>query len=191
MLVGSASFMVLMDVALPPGLKVKNAVFCAIDGELAGIFALKYHLPGTVPSALDSLIRNKLIPVLATRDFNLIPATLRQRFKLPADRMEYPPVERRRDLSEQEQEHSDTMAAVLSREGVGPYAEAVVGGRRLRTAVRLSAVVACLGAATGALLAFYLAFVAAYRSLTAVHVLIFLVMWLVPTPLISGWVDRY
>ena len=32
----------LMEVPLPQGLNVKNAVFCAIDGELAGIFALNY-----------------------------------------------------------------------------------------------------------------------------------------------------
>lgn len=190
-LVGSAAFMVLMDVPLPPGLKVKNAVFCAIDGDLAGIFALNYHLPGTVAPAVDSLIRNKITPVLATRDFNLIPAILRQRFKLPADKMEFPPVERRRDLSDPEQEHSGVITAVLCREGVGPYAEAVVGGRRLRTAVRMATVLSCLGSVVGALLAFYLTFVAAYDSLTAVNLLVFLLMWMVPTPLIAGWVDKY
>ena len=50
-LVGSAAFMKLMEIPLPQGLNVKNAVFCAVNGELAGIFALNYHLPGTVPAA--------------------------------------------------------------------------------------------------------------------------------------------
>lgn len=190
-LVGSASFMVLMDVALPPGLKVKNAVFCAIDGELAGIFALNYHLPETVSPAVSSLIRNKITPVLATRDFNLIPSVLRQRFKLPAEKMEFPAVERRRELSAKEQDHSDTLTAVLCREGINPYAEAVVGSRRLRAAVRLSAALSCVGSAVGALLGFYLTFVAGYDSLTPMTLMFFLLMWLVPTPLISGWVDRY
>lgn len=190
-LVGSAAFMVLMDVPMPPGLKVKNAVFCAIDGDLAGIFALNYHLPGTVAPAVDCLIHNKITPVLCNRDFNLIPSVLRQRFKLPADKMEYPAVERRRELSEPEQDHSDTLTAVLCREGVGPYAEAVVGARRLRSAVRLSTVLCCLGSVVGLLLSFYLACVAAYGSLTPLNLTVFLLMWLVPTPLIAGWVDRY
>lgn len=190
-LVGSAAFMTLMDVALPPGLKVKNAVFCAINGDLAGIFALNYHLPGTVAPAIDSLIHNRITPVLATRDFNLIPSMLRQRFKLPAEKLEFPPVNRRHELSEPEQEHSETLAAILCREGLGPYAEAVVGGRRLRTAVRQSAVLSCLGSVVGALLAFYLTAVAAYNSLTPLNLTLFLFMWLVPTPLIAGWVDRY
>ncbi len=189
--VGSASFMILMDVALPPGLKVKNAVFCAINGELAGIFALKYQLPGSVPPALDILIHNKITPVLCTRDFNLIPSVLRQRFKLPAEKMEFPPVERRREMSDPDQDHSPTLTAVLCREGLGPYAEAVVGSRRLRRAVRLSALLGCLGSIIGLLLAFYLTFVGAYASLTPANLLIFLIMWFIPAPIIGGNVDRY
>lgn len=190
-LVGSAPFMVLMDVPLPQGLNVKNAVFCAINGELAGIFALNYTLSGAAPLAIDTLIHARVTPVLATRDFNLIPSMLRQRFKLPVEKLEFPPVERRRELSEEPQPHSDTLTAVLCREGLGPYAEAVVGSRRLRSAVRLSAALACLGSMVGAVLAFYLTFVAAYSSLTPMNLTVFLLMWLVPAPLISGWVNRY
>ncbi len=190
-LVGSASFMHLMDVPLPQGLNVKNAVFCAIDGELAGLFALKYTLHGTVEPALYALIQNHIAPVLATRDFNIIPAMLQQRFKLPADRMEFPAVERRVELSSREQSHSDVLTAVLCREGIGPFTEAAVGAKRLRTAVRASVWLTCLGSCAGAVLAFYLAFMAAYSSLTTLNLLFFLVMWLVPTVLISNWVNRY
>ena len=190
-LVGSADFMRLMEVALPPGLRVRNAVFCAIDGELAGIFALNYTLHGTVDPALSSLIRNHVTPVMATRDFNLTPAMLRQRFKLPVDRMEYPAAERRVELSDEEQAHSAILTAVLCREGIGPYSEAVVGAARLRRAVRASAVLASLGAAVGLILAFYLTFVGAYASLSAANLLVFLILWLVPTPLISGMVNKY
>ncbi len=135
-LVGSAAFMNLMEVPLPQGLNVKNAVFCAIDGELAGIFALDFTLPDTVFPALTSLLREKVGPVLATRDFNLIPAMLQQRVKLAADRMDFPPVERRRELSDPEQDHTGVLTAVLCREGLLPFAESVVGARRLRRAAR-------------------------------------------------------
>jgi len=190
-LVGSGTFMSVMEIPLPPGLHVKNAVFCAIDGELAGVFALKYHLPPAAAPALDALIHNRIIPVLATRDFNLTPDMLQTRFRLPGDRMEFPLVERRWQLSDPHGDHSNALAAVLCREGIAPYAEAMVGAQRLRTAVRLSAVLACAGSFVGGLLAFYLTFVAAYASLTPLNLLIFLLMWLVPTPLITGWVERY
>lgn len=190
-LVGSAAFMHLMEIPLPQGLNVKNAVFCAVNGELAGIFALRYVLHGAIEPSLHALIRNRVVPVLATRDFNLIPAMLRQRFKLPVEKMEYPPVERRAELSDPEQEHSEILTAVLCREGLGPYSEAVVGGQRLYRAVRMSACLACVGAAVGVLLAFYLTSAAAYASLSPANLLIFLLMWLVPAPLISGWVNKY
>ena len=117
---GSASFMNLMEVRLPQGLHVKNAVFCAVDGELAGIFALNYTLPDTVFPSLDALMREKVGPVLATRDFNLIPAMLHQRFKLAADKMDFPPVERRWELSDPEGPHNPLLTAVLCREGFCP-----------------------------------------------------------------------
>ena len=106
---------------------------------------------------------------MATRDFNLIPAMLRQRFKLPVDKMEFPAAERRIELSDEDQEHSDILTAVLCREGVAPYSEAVVGAARLRRAVRISALLASLGAVAGLLLAFYLTFVGSY-ALSLIHI---------------------
>ena len=43
----------------------------------------------------------------------------------------------------------------------------------------------------GLLLAFYLTFVCSYASLSAANLLVFLLMWLVPTPLIAGMVNKY
>ena len=43
-LVGSSAFMHLMEIPLPPGLNVKNAVFCAIDGSW------RAYSPSTIPS---------------------------------------------------------------------------------------------------------------------------------------------
>ena len=190
-LVGSAAFMNLMEVRLPQGLHVKNAVFCAIDGELAGIFALNYTLPDVVFPALDSLMREKVGPVLATRDFNLIPAMLHQRFKLAADKMDFPPVERRRELSDPDQPHSETITAVLCREGLLPYADAVVGAKRLRWCARFGAVLTCVGAALGILLAYCQTAVDAYGSLSPLNLLVFLLFWVAPVWFLTSWVPRY
>lgn len=190
-LVGSASFMTLMEVPMPQGLNVRNAVFCAVNGELAGIFALNYVLHGAVPPALSALIGARVSPVLCTRDFNLIPALLKQKFKLPVEKMHYPPVERRTELSDPGALHSPRLVAVLCREGLAPFSEAVVGARRLRLAVRLAATVSLVGSVAGLLLAFYLTFLAAWSSITAAQMVVFLLAWLVPTLLISGWVNRY
>jgi len=190
-LVGSAAFMNLMDVDLPQGLNVKNAVFCSIDGELAGIFALNYALPDVVFPSVAALLQEKLSPVLATRDFNLIPAMLRQRFKLASNRMDFPPVERRRELSDPEQPHNTTLTAVLCREGIYPFSEAVVASRRLRLAVRANAILACIASVLGLFLAAYLTGVGAVSSISPISLLVYLGLWFLPAWLITGWVDQF
>ena len=190
-LVGSASFMTLMEVPLPQGLNVRSAVFCAIDGELAGIFALNYMMHPTIPPAISALTANRVSPVLCTRDFNLIPAMLRQKFKLPVEKMDFPAVERRTELSDPAALHSARLTAVLCREGLAPFSEAVVGAKRLRLAVLMTTALTVLGSVIGLLLAFYLTFVGAWSSLTGAQMAIFLLAWTVPTLLISGWVERY
>lgn len=190
-LVGSAAFMNLMEISLPAGLNVKNAVFCAINGDLAGIFALNYSLPDTVFPALEALLGEKLSPVLATRDFNVIPAMLHQRFKLAADKMDFPPVERRRELSDPDQPHGETLTALLCREGLLPFAESITAAKRLRWAARLGAILCCAGSVLGLLLASYLTSVDAYTSLSPLNLLVYLILWLLPVWFLTGWVHRY
>lgn len=190
-LVGSAAFMSLMEISIPQGVGVKNAVFCAINGELAGIFALNYVLPDTVFPALDSLIREKLGPVLATRDFNLIPAMLRQRFKLAADRMDFPPVQRRRELSDPNQEHSEVLTALLCREGLYPFAESIVCAKRLRRVARIGAALCAAASILGLMLSAYLVSVSAYNSLAPLNLLVYMFTWLCPVWLLTDWVHRF
>ncbi len=190
-LVGTASFMHLMKVPMPQGLNVKNALFCSIGGELAGMFLLDYALNSEVNPSLSALLHAEVNPILATRDFNLIPALLEKKFRLPVDKMEFPPVERRLELSCAEQDHDETPVALLCREGLAAFSDAVVGGRRLRSAVRRSLSFTLLGAVIGLALTFYLAAKGAYTTLTPVMFLIFMALWLVPELLLAGWVNQY
>lgn len=190
-LVGTAAYMHLMEVPLPPGHNIKNAIFCAINGQLSGLFLLNYAMSGAVNPSLSALMKAGAAPVLATRDPNLIPALLEQKFKLPVDRMEFPPVGRRLELSKPDPEEVGDLVALLSREGLIPYCDAVVGGRRLRLATRWGLVFALAGSVIGLCLTFYLTSVGAFASLTVPNFLIFMAAWLVPQWLLSNWVNQY
>lgn len=190
-LVGTSSFMHLMKVPMPQGLNVKNAVFCSIGGQLSGMFLVEYKMSSEVNPALSALMHTGVSPILATRDFNLIPALLGQKFRLPVDKMEFPPVERRLELSEDGQEHDDIPVALLTREGLTAFSDAVVGARRLRSAARLSLLFSVLGAVVGVALTFYLTAVGGYATLTPLIFLVFMALWLVPELLIANWVNQY
>ncbi len=190
-LVGTAAYMHLMEVALPAGHNIKNAIFCAIGGQLAGMFPLHYSMSSGVNPSLSALMGAGLSPVLATRDPNLIPALLEQKFKLPVDKLEFPPVGRRLELSARDAQEDGLLVALLSREGLSVYCDALVGGRRLRQAVRWGLLFALAGSVIGLCLTFYLTSIAAYGSLTAGNFLVFMAAWLVPEILIANWVNQY
>ena len=86
---------------------------------------------------------------------------------------------------------SETITAVLCREGLLPYADALVGAKRLRWCARFGAVLTCVGSALGLLLAYYLTAVDAYGSLSPLNLLIFLLFWVAPVWFLTSWVPRY
>lgn len=190
-MIGTAGFMTVMHIPLQQGEYVKEAIFCAINGQLQAIFSLKYEQPRKIRSALQSLIRAGVKPVLVTRDFNITPAMLHRRFQLPTNKMEYPEIKRRYELSDPGQEHNPVLGALVRRDGLGPFTEAIIGARRLRMVVRLNNILTILASVVGLVLAFYLTFIGAFLSLSSLNMLLFLLLWLVPNLLISVTVDKF
>jgi len=190
-LIGTAGFMKMQGIELEQGQHLKNAVFCVINGQLQGIFALNYNLPRNVEPNLDALIGSHVYPVLALRDFNITPAMLQQRFGLPVDRMQYPPADKRHQLSARNQPHNPVLGALIFREGIGPYTDAILGGRKLRKVVRSTTRISILASVVGAMLGFYLTMVSAYVSLSPMNILFFLIMWLIPVILIGHGADKF
>ena len=72
-----------------------------------------------------------------------------------------------------------------------PYADAVVGVKRLRWATRFGAALTCIGSTVGVLLAYYLTAMDAYGSLSPLNLLIFLLFWVAPVWFLTSWVPRY
>lgn len=190
-MIGTANFLAVMRVPVEQGLGVKRAVFCVINGRLEGIFTLNYELSHYARSSIEALLKAGVQPVLVTRDFNITPEMLRVLFSLPSEQMDYPPIERRKELSAPNQPHNSVVGALLTREGMGAYSDAIIGGRRLKGVVRLNAILTVLSSLVGILLTFYLTSVLAFTSLTPLNLLLFLVIWLIPTLAISGAVDRF
>ncbi len=190
-LVGSAAFMNLMGVPLQAGMHVNQSVFCAVNGDLAGVFPLSYVLHETIPPAVYTLLGEGIAPVLATRDFNLIPTFLSGRFRLPTEEMDFPVVERRRELSQQDDNHNEIITAVVCNEGLMPFSEAVVGAKRLRMATRTGVLLCTLASILGIFLTGYLTSVEAYTSASPLNLLIFLVLWLLPVWFLTEWSHRF
>ena len=187
---GSAYFMRSRKVALPRELKVKTGVFLAVDGQLIAIFAIKYQPSRNVEWALQAIRRNRIQPVLAVRGGNITPGMLHRRFNLDVKPL-YPDVSTRLALSDLCGETVEQPGAIIYREGLLPFAETVIGSRRLLWAMRLSTVLCYVGAVAGLLLSYYLTHVGGYALLGGGQMLAFLLLWLLPTLLLSGLVRHF
>ena len=188
-LMGTAGFMRKMDVRLPGNINLKTGIFLSVDGDLIAVYAVKYHPADNVDFALKMMRRGRILPILASRDPNVTPALLKRKFN-KAVRVEYPDLLTRVALSEAEQDRG-LPRALLFREGLLPYAEAVVGSGRLCQCVRRATLLALLSSLAGMLLSFYLVFVAAYSLLTPLALEAFLLLWTLPVLLMADRSRRY
>lgn len=190
-LVGNSDFMSHQSIALPQGVRAKDAVFCAVGRELIGMFVLRYNLHPAILPALRALFAHKLNPVMVTRDFNLSPQRLRLGGRLPTDQIAFPDLQRRVNLSGPNQVHSDAMVAVLCREGLPPLADALIGARRIRRSGRLASVFVNVSACIGVFLTATLSSAGALSSMCAWNLSLFLLLWFLPVLLISLWTTQY
>ena len=170
-LLGTASFLRKQDVRLPSNINLKTGIFLAIDHQLAAVFAVKYEASENVDYALRTLHRSRITPILAVRDPNITPALLKRKFYKKI-KVEYPQLTDRVALSEAEEDRG-LPRALLLREGLLPYAEAVVGSRRLRTAVRRATWLSLAGSAAGVLLTAYLVSLGKFDLLTPLSLTVY------------------
>ncbi|SFP59998.1 hypothetical protein SAMN05216343_11041 [Oscillibacter sp. PC13] len=188
-LLGTASFMRKMEVRLPAGINLRTGIFLAVDRQITAVFAVKYNASENVDFALRMMRRSHITPILAARDPNITPVLLKRKFHKGV-KVEYPDLTIRVALSEAELDRG-LPRALLFREGLLPYAETVVGSRRLCKAVRRAAALSTIGSVAGTLLAFYLVFLGSYSLLTPLALLIFSLLWTLPVLLMADWTGRY
>jgi hypothetical protein len=188
-LMGTAPFLRKMGVRLPGDINLKTGIFLAVDRQLVAVFAVKYNPAENVDFALRMMRRSRITPILASRDPNITPTLLKRKFYKKV-RVEFPSLADRVALSEAERDR-DLPRALLFREGLLPYAETVVGSRRMCKAVRRATVISLAGSAAGTLLAFYLLMQGAYELLAPLALVIFLLLWTLPVLLMADWTGRY
>lgn len=189
-LVGGAGFMLRSGIRLSSGTNSKNAVFVAINKEPAGVFNINYKANVEVERALHALVRKKVPVILAVRDFNLLPMMVEQVFGLRDGSLEYPEVEDRINLSSDNQLISEDAAVVITRSGLYPFASAVLSAKRLRKATIRNICLTAACSIVGMLLMFYLTFMQRPILITPHTVFVYMMMWFLPTFMLSRRVKR-
>ena len=185
-LLGSRSFMRLMGVYMPEDPKLADGLYLSIGGEVAGVFAVTYRVSDAARSGLNALLGSPgLTPILATRDLLLTPETVEEKFRLPVERLEFPVIRERIALTERSGEAGGEEGALLARGSFLSFSLAIAGARHLRRRTVLATAVAAGGAILGLLVMTLLVLLGAESSVTAMNLLLYHCLWLLPSGLLT------
>lgn len=191
-LVGSGDFMRRMGVHMEAGMRVQQAVYVSVGGELAGVFAVRYTAPESVYRGLSAICRNRHFKTtLITRCFLGTPAFLEAKFNIPTNNISYPGTKERLRLSETEHHGGSEQGAILAEDSFGAFAEAAAGGRQLHGCSWAALILALVSGLISFVLMAVLAALGAQDTANTLNLLLYFVIWAVPTLLLTGWADKY
>ncbi len=177
-LVGNLSFIRSMGVHMPAGTRVRQAVYVSINGELAGIFALRYKPNNSTKDGLRDVLANRNFSiVLATRDFLITPELIAAKYTLPTDTMVFPDYNERLRLSATNPEQAMSQGALIAEDTFGALAVTVAAGRTLRNSSLISAALSLCAGALGLLLCILLIAWNAPAVASPIHIAAFQLLW--------------
>ena len=134
---------------------------------------------------MHALVKKKIPVVLAVRDFNLLPTMVEKTFGLKDGVLEYPEIEQRMDLSEEEQFLNSDAVAIVARNGLFPVSSAVIASKKLRTATIRNVILTTACSLIGMILMFCLTFIQKPILITPHTVLAYITLWCLPVYLLS------
>ncbi len=187
-LVGSLRFMQAMGVDMPGGTKVAQAVYVAIEGELAGVFAIQYGVSRAVAEAMGMLCGCRGIsPTITALDFIITEPFLKSKFRVDTTRLDFLPMAQRPRWRGLEAGPESKPCALLREYRFPAVAMAVAGGRALRTAVLWGLLICLAGGLMGMAIMTVLTHLGAQDTMSLTNIALFQMIWAVPGILLSGW----
>lgn len=186
--IGSVGFMNLLGFRIPDDMNMKNAVYTAVNDKLIAVFAVDYSPINSVQGALISILKWRIKLFFAVRDFNVTPSMLEQKFRVSLDDFAYVQAKDSYSISDSLTDKEGRVSAVLTREGFGPFADAVTGGRLLKSAAFIATVASIVSAFLGVIIMFYMCWSGAFVSARPGNLLLFMLSMLAAVLIICGYV---
>jgi len=178
----------LLGLRVPDDMNIKNAVFTAINNKLIAMFAVEYLPVNSVQSALISMLKWRIKLFFAMRDFNITPLMLEKKFRVPLEDIEYIQAKDSYTISDSYSGREGRMSAILTREGLGPFAEAITGGRLLKASAQFATVVSVVTAVIGVLFMFFMCWNGSFLAAKPGTLLLFMLATLAVVLVVCGYV---
>ena len=185
---GSAAFMNLLGIRIPDDSNMKNAVYTAIDGRLAAMFAIDYKPVNSVQGALIAILKWRVKLFFAMRDFNVTPLMLEQKFKVSLDDIEYIQARDSYNISDPNSNKEGRIAALLTREGLGPFTEVLTGCKLLKSTAVVGTVISVFSAVLGVFLMFIMCWSGSFLAARPGNLITYMLSMLLAVLVVCGYV---
>lgn len=133
-------------------------MYLLADNQLAGVITLRYLPTKHTYKAMRLMRRMHMNAVIAARDFNVSPAMVEEEFDLRRGFADQPDPAGVARLLDPRYAKGDAPAAVLTREGAGPFMQVLRCADKLAGAVRSALTLSTFAGLFGMLIVFYLVF---------------------------------
>ena len=187
-LLGNLEFLQSMDVYIPQGTTVSQAVYMSIEGELSAVIAISYAKMRSSSAGLTSLGGyRKVQPVMLTEDFMLTGEFLHNKFSINTRRFLFPDRDTKRALAGRQPDPEAVPLALSTRDELVGAVYPITGANALFAACRLGMLIHILGGIVGMFIMFALAFQGSTELLTPTNILLYQLIWMVPGMLVTEW----
>ncbi len=187
-LVGSLSFMGSMGVEMPAGTRVSQAVYVAIDSTLCGVFALHYGVTRSTTEGLACLgSAKKVTPIITADDFMITEKFLRSKFRINPAQFKLPSPALRMELAKKVPGSRAKPCVMVQDFRFAATALSVTGAKALCTSVRWGTVIGILSGVMGLGIMIILSYLGAADIMSLVNLGLYLILWAIPSLLLSGW----
>ena len=187
-LLGTTEFLQGMGVEIPEGSMVSQAVYAAIDGQLAAVVAISFAKMRSAAAGMVTLCGyRKLTPIFMGGDFVMTESFIRSKFEINTRRLLFPSVAQRAELLVKQPREQLPSLAISTRPDLISFAYAVTGARALRSSCKAGMTLHLIGGILGLLTMLVLAITGNTELLTPVNVLLYQLVWLVPGLLVTEW----
>ena len=185
---GLAGCMKEQGIEIPENALVDNALYFAVDGVLAAVFALNYSRTKASAAGLVTLNgARKLRPMILCRNFMINRQLLKEKFGIRAKRYDFPDPEVRDEFADFTPDPELLAGALTTQQNLSSVAYAATGARTLRGSCRAGLVLHVFAGVVGLLIMAALAYLGSLELLSPLNVLMYQLVWVVPGLLVTEW----
>lgn len=180
-MVGTAAFLSKLGISQPDEYTISNSVYVVINSQIAGEIVMSYHPTAQTYGAIHTMTRVKKYPVISAQDFNISPAMVESMFEVKKGEVGSIDAQRIDEVNNIKYVQNDKVSALLSKDGAMPFAIVLQSAERLVTSLKANLFIGTVAGIAGMLLMFYLTYKGAAEAVEPKNVLIYLLLWYLPT----------